>query len=145
VATGEVTAAPLPKTRNLSPEFLARTWKPGQSGNPNGRPKKLTNPLEEILASKVPNDPEKRTYARLLVESMVKRAITKSDMLMKEIFDRVEGRVSIPEEERLGNIGVEVVVIDIPRPDRSAINVTPAPKPVEPSPNGSKPDPRPQQ
>lgn len=39
-------------------------------------------------------------------------------------------------------VGVEVVVIDIPRPDRSAINVTPN-KPAV-SPNGDKSDPRPE-
>ena len=39
-------------------------------------------------------------------------------------------------------MGISVVVLDIPRPDRAAINVTPA-KPALPSGNGNKPDPRP--
>jgi hypothetical protein len=42
-------------------------------------------------------------------------------------------------------VGISVVVLDIPRPDRAAINVTPAKKRVETSGNGHKPvDPRPQ-
>lgn len=41
-------------------------------------------------------------------------------------------------------VGVQVLVIDVPRPDRAAINVTPAKKRVETSGNGHKvPDPRP--
>jgi hypothetical protein len=36
---------------------------------------------------------QKRQYVDLLIESMVKRAIAKSDPLIKEIFERVEGHV----------------------------------------------------
>lgn len=53
------------------------------------------------------------------------------------------------EQKRDMNVGVEVVILDVPRPDRSAINVTPANVKTAPkvSPklagNGAKPDPRP--
>jgi hypothetical protein len=70
------------------PEALRRNlWKPGQSGNPGGRPKKLTGPLEEFLSRRVPHDKQKRQYVDLLIESMVKRAIAKSDPLIKEILN----------------------------------------------------------
>lgn len=144
MATGEVTRDAAEKKRNLPPEFLERIWKPGQSGNPNGRPKKLSDELGRFLDRKVPNDPQKRNYYHLLIEAFVKRAITKSDVLVKEIFDRIEGRVAPNEEEALGKIGVEVVVLDIPRPDRSTINVTPAAPGNKPLPPGNKPDPRPE-
>ena len=68
----------------------AYQFKPGQSGNPTGRPKGLTDPLKAFLSRKVPGDPEGRRYLEKLVESMVERAIAKSDVLVKEIFDRVE-------------------------------------------------------
>jgi len=57
-----------------------------------------------------------------------------------------------PQDPQLAaQVGVEVIVIDVPRPDRSAINVTPVNgKPavkakVKESGNGAKPDPRPEQ
>ena len=74
--------------RSLPEALRTHTWKPGQSGNPGGRPKKLTQPLEDFLARK---DKKGRQYAQLLIEAMVTRAIKKSDTLIKEIFDRVEG------------------------------------------------------
>ena len=102
-------------------------WKPGQSGNPGGRPKKLTRRLEKQLEMRVPNDPQKRTYAQLFIESITKRAITKSDVMAKEIFDRVEGKLSYYGEADEGRPGITVVVLDVPRPDRKglipAINV----------------------
>jgi hypothetical protein len=69
------------KTRTLPEAMKAYQFKPGRSGNPTGRPKGLTDPLKEFLTRKVPNDPEDRMYLEKLVQSMVKRAISKSDVL----------------------------------------------------------------
>lgn len=70
----------------------ATQFKPGQSGNPGGRSRKLTRILEEMLAMPVPNDKLKRTYAQKFIEETLKRAIRKSDSLAKEIFDRIDGK-----------------------------------------------------
>ena len=80
--------------KRLPPGMAAKMWKPGQSGNPGGRPKKkpLTEQLERILDD-CGRDPRQRTYAQRLVESMVKRAIKKSDFAAKEIWERAEGKV----------------------------------------------------
>lgn len=110
--------------RPVPPQLLANKWKPGVSGNPQGRPRKISDPLEEFLNGKVPNDPEKRTYLKVLIEAAVKRAITKSDTLVQEIFNRIEGKVAQTEEEKTAS-GMKVILIDVPRPDRSVINVTP--------------------
>ena len=111
------------KPKKELPEALRRNlWKPGQSGNPGGRPKKLTGPLEEFLSHAVPHDKQKRQYVDLLIESMVKRAISHSDTLVKEIFDRVEGRIP-PAEETSGSRG-NTIIIDIPRPPRLPINAS---------------------
>lgn len=94
-------------------------FKKGQSGNPvtqfkvgnpgGGRPKKLTHQLEVQLAQKVPGDPKGRSYAQQFIESMVKRAIAKSDVLAKEIFDRIDGKVWRPTEAKeSGNRAVQV-------------------------------------
>jgi len=80
---------------------------------------------------------------KVLIEAAVKRAITKSDTLVQEIFNRVEGKVNQVEEEKAAS-GMKVILIDVPRPDRSVINVTPA-RAVVAGGNGTAPpiDPRP--
>jgi hypothetical protein len=69
---------------NLTP------WKPGQSGNPGGRPKSkpLTDKLLEALS-----DPK---VCEALVLAWVKGAQKGSIMHLREILDRVEGRVPQP-------------------------------------------------
>jgi hypothetical protein len=52
------------------------------------------------------------------------------------------------EEKHQANFGIEVLILDVPRPDRSAINITPinGRKPVQsPDDNGAKPGSRPEQ
>jgi hypothetical protein len=81
--------------------------------------KPLTTALEKYLSRPVPGDKQHRTFLEKLVEETVKRAIKKSDVLVREIFERVEGKVA-PDETQ-ANMGVQVILMDkIPRPDRSA-------------------------
>jgi Family of unknown function (DUF5681) len=96
-----------------------KPFQPGQSGNPLGRPvrKPLITALEKYLSRPVPGDKQHRTFLEKLVEETVKRAIKKSDVLVREIFERVEGKVA-PDETQ-ANMGVQVILMDkIPRPDR---------------------------
>jgi len=58
-------------------------WKPGQSGNPNGRPKK-ENCLTDILKSKVD--------AEDLAERLINAANNGDMTAMKYIYDRIDGR-----------------------------------------------------
>lgn len=116
--------------RGPSPDVgKATRFQPGNRANPGGRPKKLTNMLNELLDEKVEGDPKKRKYARLLVEAAVKRAVQKSDILMKEIFDRIEGKASMSDEDaaRTSN-AVSVIILDCPRPPRPTINIPPIKK-----------------
>lgn len=77
------------RVENLTP------FKPGQSGNPSGRPKKkpLTEMYEGIL-----NDPEEMAKIR----ASVVKALVKGNMAMvlqlREMTDRVEGKVTQPIE-----------------------------------------------
>ncbi len=121
------------RIRKVPPERAAHLkpyhFKPGNNANPGGRPKKLTRELEKQLQDKVPGDPKGRSYAQLFISQVLGRAITKSDVMAKEIFDRVEGRASLSDEDAAANKPtVSVIVIDVPRPDRSAIVVRPIPK-----------------
>lgn len=106
---------PQNKRKNKLPEkFVEAQFKPGKSGNPGGRPKGvLTAKLDKQLLRVVPNDPHRRSYAQLLIESMVKRAISRSDVLVKEIFDRMEGKLALPVigEEDLPPVQINVSAI----------------------------------
>jgi len=83
------------KRSKLTPEMEAVKWKPGQSGNPGGRPKKklITEMYEEIL-----NDPE---HIAAIKEATVK-ALRNGNMAMvlqlREMADRTEGKVTQPIE-----------------------------------------------
>jgi hypothetical protein len=101
---------------NLEPH----KFKPGQSGNPLGASGTQTvhDGTREVLgaphskgqaASHIPSEARGKDG-----ESRAK----KSDTLMKEIVERLDGAVS--KEESPANIGVRVIVMDgVPRPDRS--------------------------
>jgi Family of unknown function (DUF5681) len=72
-------------------------WKPGQSGNPKGRPRKepLTDILRAVLAEKIPKaqDPRQSQLAHALIRNFVLEAIrTKDTVMIAEIFNRIEGK-----------------------------------------------------
>lgn len=83
-------------TKKALPEALERNlWKPGQSGNPSGRPKKkpITEMYERIL-----NDPK---HLEAIQKATV-NALLKGNMAMvlqlREMTDRIEGKVTQPIE-----------------------------------------------
>jgi len=91
-------ANPEPKTDHLIPY----QFRPGESGNPRGRPKglSLTAILHEVLDStelcgaEVPGG---RTVARALVEAMLAHAIRRGDpALIREAIARVDGPIVTP-------------------------------------------------
>jgi hypothetical protein len=81
--------------RKLPAALDAVKWKPGQSGNPSGRPKKkpITEMYERIL-----NNPAHLAA----IENATIQALKKGNMAMvlqlREITDRVEGKVTQPIE-----------------------------------------------
>lgn|SRR5574341_918460 len=83
-------------------------FQPGQSGNPKGAPRRkwLTKLLEEELQKPVPNDTEGRTYAQVLVQRWLTRAIRETDTFtMRELLNRLEGRVPVQvQAEHSGTI-----------------------------------------
>lgn len=77
---------------NKNPSPTTR-FKKGVSGNPNGKPPgtlSMTNKIKEFLLE-MGKDGE--THGDKLKRAIVLRAITKSDVLAKEILDRVDGKV----------------------------------------------------
>ena len=78
-------------------------WKPGQSGNPKGRPpgvKYVSEALRELLG-------EDETLVNRLAKSLAKRAL-KSDTALSLVFERTEGKVTQPIE---GQITADITFI----------------------------------
>lgn len=78
--------------KNLKP------FQNGKSGNPNGRPPKdvsLTSLLKEEIDKVCPSDKQGRTWRQLLVLAWLTGAM-KNPVLLKELLDRLEGKVAQP-------------------------------------------------
>jgi hypothetical protein len=67
-------------------------WKKGQSGNPGGRPKGES--LQAILRRRLGEEHNGKTIAEIVVDAMIKAAAQGNSAHMKELWDRVEGKVA---------------------------------------------------
>jgi len=100
----------------LTPEMEAAKFKPGQSGNPGGRPKRgpLTDAYERALSQLIPGDKEGRTIADLIAAALVKQAAKGNLAAVRELADRVEGKAVQPvqpvEKDDESNVIHRVVV-----------------------------------
>ena len=69
-----------------------RPFKPGESGNPSGRPKAdvcLTSLLRAALAER--DEDGKRTKARAVIDALVTEACEGRTAALQLIFDRIDG------------------------------------------------------
>jgi hypothetical protein len=93
-------------TPRISPNSLANLrppWKPGESGNPGGKPRRkpLTDALELELTPEV---------CKIIAQRMVEKAKEASVPHFSEVADRVEGRV-IQTKELTGSDGDVIRVV----------------------------------
>ena len=98
------------RLKNLKP------WKPGQSGNPKGRPKKnicLTSLLKEEIAKLNPEDKKKRTWGELIVLATMRLAIKGNATALKEVWARIDGRVIEARDEPNKPISIIVKGCDL--------------------------------
>lgn len=81
--------------RKLPAALDAVKWKPGQSGNPSGRPKKklITQMYEEIL-----NDPEHIAAIKAATVKALRNGNMAMVLQLREMADRTEGKVTQPIE-----------------------------------------------
>lgn len=99
-----------------------KSWKPGECGNPNGRPKgksigtiyqelldidMSSNPLTKSMAKQFPEIIKGRTTARMLAATATFRQILKGNIqALKEYNDRIEGKAK-QQIEMSGEIATE--------------------------------------
>jgi hypothetical protein len=69
-------------------------FKPGQSGNPAGRPKSITlsESFRRQLSQVVPDDPHGRTFAEVIAARVCVAAANGDVSAAREIADRTEGK-----------------------------------------------------
>ena len=97
--------------KNRTPWLDDYKFKPGQSGNPNGRPKgeSITAKLRKILESEYTDG---KTVADHIVNTIVKEILSPSGKygfntpLLREILERVEGKVPDKHEIETGDISI---------------------------------------
>lgn len=86
----------VPKTENSreNPTWLAPyQFKPGESGNPGGRPAK---PLTQRLLARLFESDESMT--KELVEAWIAKALSGDIPALREMLDRTEGKVADKQE-----------------------------------------------
>ena len=74
-----------------------RPWKTGQSGNPAGRPRNadcLTTLMRAEIEKIDPDDPEGRTWQEQIVLATIRLAIKGNSTALKEVWDRLDGKVA---------------------------------------------------
>lgn len=87
------------KNSSGAPQLDPYKWKPGQSGNPAGRPKKkwLTEVAEELLEERL-SDPEFReAYKKAMWDKLISNRVVGA-MTLDKVWERTEGKVLQPVE-----------------------------------------------
>lgn len=105
--TGENTGEAPPPAKRTGRENLRPPWKPGESGNPKGKPKRgpISSAFSRMLEQPVPKTmleasklkgnkalPKKPTFADLMAFAMFNQVLKGNVAAVKEILNRTEGR-----------------------------------------------------
>jgi hypothetical protein len=106
---------------NMANEDNLKSWKPGQSGNLNGRPKghkSIKNIIERYLTvgSKIKNEDtgEELTNQEVIVLELLKKAKKGDINAFKELVDRTEGKptqTSVVDQTNRFPEGVEIELV----------------------------------
>ncbi len=119
--------------RRLPP--VEKRWKKGVSGNPRGRPKKqdcLTSLLKEEIAKICPADRGNRTWRELMVLATLQLALKGNATALKEIWERLDGKILQTEKVQLEDSEGEKVQINVVYEDGHEIPVLPLSSVVKP-------------
>jgi phage I-like protein len=85
---------------------IGRPFQPGQSGNPNGRPK--SKPFKEALQRALNAAGDDRDMLEAVATALVGKAMMGDVPAIKELADRMDGKVTQPIE---GDADGEPIVI----------------------------------
>ena len=83
----------------IAPEHTK--WKPGQSGNPNGRPKKLPD-LDKLMAEVLGPNKEGRDGMQIIIEALLKKAakgdVKAAELLLNRGYGKAKQFISMNHE-----------------------------------------------
>jgi hypothetical protein len=83
----------------IAPEHTK--WKPGQSGNPNGRPKKLPD-LDKLMAEVLGPNKEGRDGMQVIIEALLKKAakgdVKAAELLLNRGYGKAKQFISMNHE-----------------------------------------------
>lgn len=117
------------KGEDIAKDGFNTRWKPGQSGNPAGKPKgtehsstRLRRLLDAVQKAKHPvtKQEEEFTTLELMDAALIARAMKGDVQAYKEILDRFEGKVPTKNEHSGpggGPIQTKTLVIELPPDD----------------------------
>ncbi len=115
---------------------LRPPWRPGQSGNPKGRPRGLT--MGELLRRAMDGGavhgltlPEGKTLSDLLIEALIQGALMGDSRYMSIIWNRHDGPVCSPRAERAAEEDIDALRGHLKTPRRIKIPGVPS-KPQRP-------------
>jgi len=92
-------------------------FKPGQSGNPGGRPKGMS--ITGALRAALEREHNGRTIAELIAEKLIKEALSGKFPFAKEVLERADGKVTekaeltvqrMPWREFMANLSEQDVI-----------------------------------
>jgi hypothetical protein len=86
--------------------MVGRPFQPGQSGNPNGRPK--SKPFKDALQRALKAAGDDKDMLEAVASALVGKAMMGDVPAIKELADRMDGKVSQPIE---GEEGGEPIVV----------------------------------
>lgn len=95
------------KKKTLPKEAEPFKWKSGQSGNPGGRPKK--KPITEMFERMLEDAASYDSIAGSMLKIFSERSGIAKVMLLKDMADRVEGKVVQPVE---GDLNLHISLAD---------------------------------
>lgn len=75
----------------MSERIVGRPFQPGQSGNPNGRPK--SKPFKDALERALKAAGDDKSAIELVATALVEKARSGDVPAIKELADRIDGKV----------------------------------------------------
>lgn len=93
-------------------------FQPGESGNPEGRPKgsrNMSTILKELLDEDVDVEGDKMPFRNAIVKKLIKKANAGNLRAIQEIFDRTEGKSK--QEIQIPGLVDPVIRVKISKPE----------------------------
>lgn len=108
-----------PRNPNPQPPPVEYQFKPGQSGNPGGRPKLLSGAYRKMLAEVNPRDLEGRTNAELIAVAARTEALKGDVGAMREIRSATEGEKVVFDVSKLSDSELDSRIAELERTTRA--------------------------